>query len=78
MQEDYFDTIEGQRRFNNPKKYWITCKFQSFLWYIGIAWHNTYSNECTKDFNCCEHTIGRFSWLRFKQHIHLNKRIFLK
>ena len=37
---------------------------QSFLWWIGVAWHNTHSNECTKDFNCCNRDLGRKVWLR--------------
>lgn len=65
METDYRKSKEGQRRFNNPKTYWITWKFQSLLWWIGIAWHNPYSDECTKDFNCCEPSIGRRAWLRF-------------
>jgi hypothetical protein len=62
---DYRQTKEGQRRFKTKKTYWMTNKLQSFLWWIGVAWHNTYSNECTKDFNCCE-PIGRWAWIRFK------------
>lgn len=65
--EDYRKTKEGQRRFNNPIIYRITNIWQSFLWYIGIAWHNSYSNECTKDFNCCTIGIGRKVWLRIKK-----------
>ena len=65
MKTDYRTSKEGQRRFKNKKTYWLTWKLQSFLWKIGIAWHNPYSDECTKDFNCCEPSIGRFAWLRF-------------
>ena len=65
MKTDYRKSKEGQRRFNNPIIYWITWKFQSLLWWVGIAWHNPYSDECTKDFNCCEPSIGRRAWLRF-------------
>lgn len=65
--EDYRNTIEGQRRFKYPKLYWLTCMFQASLWFLGIAWHNRYSDECTRDFNCCESSLGRFAWIRFKQ-----------
>jgi hypothetical protein len=48
MKTDYRKSKEGQRRFNNPIIYWVTWKFQSLLWWVGIAWHNPYSDECTK------------------------------
>lgn len=64
--ENERETKEGKRRFNNPAIYWLTWKWQGLLWWIGVAWHNSYSNECTKDFNCCN-DIGRKKWLVFKQ-----------
>lgn len=68
MKTDYRKSKEGERRFNNPKIYWITRKLQSLLWYFGVALHNFYSDECTKDFNCCESSIGRYAWLRINSH----------
>jgi len=43
----------------------ISELWQLFLWYIGIAWHNTKKNECTPDFNCCN-KIGRFAFIRIE------------
>ena len=58
--------METKQKQLKPIKYWITWKIQDFLWFFGIAWHNIYFNECTKDFNCCCEKIGRFSWIKFK------------
>lgn len=44
----------------------LSIILQSFLWYIGIAWHNSYRNECTPDFNCCVNT-GRKKFIQFKE-----------
>ena len=63
MKYNYLETKEGKRRFNNPRIYYLTYLVQKFLYFIGIAWHNSYSNECTIDFNCCNN-IGRFKWLQ--------------
>lgn len=64
MRFDYRKTKEGTRRFNNPNIYRATFYWQKILHFLGVAWHNSYSNECTSDFNCCEPSIGRKSWLR--------------
>ena len=40
----------------------LSVYWQLFLWYFGIAWHNSIRNECTPDFNCCAH-CGRKKWL---------------
>jgi len=53
MRIDYRKTKAGQRRFKYPRIYRLTCLFQTILWRVGIAWHNSFSDECTKDFNCC-------------------------
>jgi hypothetical protein len=62
---NYLESKEGKRRFNNKNLYYITYMFQNVLHFIGIAWHNSYSNECTKDFNCCT-DIGKFAWLKIR------------
>lgn len=62
MKNDYRYTKEGKRRFKHRYIYLFTWKLQNILWLIGIAWHNTYSNECTCDFNCCNNDLGRFKW----------------
>lgn len=46
--------------------YRLTVVWQSALWLIGIAWHNRYEDECTRDFNCCN-KIGRKSWWRINK-----------
>lgn len=46
--------------------YSATVYVQRALWFIGIAWHNSFAGECTPDFNCCETGIGRRSWIRIK------------
>lgn len=50
---DYRKTKEGRRRFKYKRIYRLTVWLQWFLWKIGIPWHNTFSDECTPDFNCC-------------------------
>ena len=67
MKYDYTKTREGLRRFANPKIYRITFRWQQFLHFIGVAWHNTYSGECTSDFNCCVPDIGRKSWVNIPE-----------
>lgn len=52
--EDYRYTLAGLRRFNNPDVYRKTVEFQKFLKEHGVAWHNSFANECTIDFCCCE------------------------
>jgi len=47
-------------------KYKITFWFQNFLSFIGIAWHNSYIDECNHDFGCCENSLGKY-WLRIKR-----------
>jgi hypothetical protein len=64
MRYDYVKTKIGLRKLNNPKKYLVTYFWQCFLHFIGIAWHNSYSDECTTDFNCCNTDIGKKAWLR--------------
>jgi hypothetical protein len=66
MKYDYRKTTQGIRRFKYPIIYKITNRWQYFLYFIGIAWHNSFSGECTSDFNCCA-DIGRWAWLRFKR-----------
>lgn len=53
MDFDYRFTLSGIRRFNSPDVYIKTVEFQNFLKENGIAWHNSFSNECTSDFSCC-------------------------
>ena len=67
MQYDYRKTKEGIRRFKHSIIYCITLGWQYFLYLIGIAWHNSYSGECTPDFNCCEPNIGRWCWLNMRK-----------
>jgi hypothetical protein len=43
----------------------LTLYIQGLLWFIGIAIHNHYRNECTKDFNCCG-TCGRKAFIKIK------------
>ena len=51
---DIRDTESFKRCIENPEVYRESIKFQNFLAQHGIAWHNTFSNECTEDFSCCE------------------------
>ena len=51
--EDYRETTEGKRRFDNPELYEKTLAFQTQMAENGIAWHNHFSDECTIDFCCC-------------------------
>lgn len=53
MGYNYLETEEGKRRFENPKVYDLTLKFQEDLKKHGVAWHNVFSDECTQDFSCC-------------------------
>jgi hypothetical protein len=61
---DYRTTKYGKRIVSHPYVYLATFIWQTLLWYIGIPWHNTFSDECTPDFNCCtkndsfNHTAG--------------------
>jgi len=64
---DYRKIKEGKRRFNNKLIYSITHFIQNILHFFGIAWHNTYSGECTKDFNCCNKDIGRPAYFRISK-----------
>jgi hypothetical protein len=43
----------------------FSCRIQSFLGMLGIAIHNPFRNECTKDFSCCTN-IGKY-WLRINE-----------
>lgn len=43
----------------------FSCYVQNFLATLGIAIHNPFRNECTKDFGCCTN-IGKY-WLRINQ-----------
>lgn len=54
MEKDYRKTKAGERRFNNPKIYRESRRFQQILAENGIAWHNVFADECTADFSCCE------------------------
>jgi len=47
--------------------YSATKLFQKILHFIGIAWHDTLFDECTKDFNCCCLGIGRFHFNKSKR-----------
>ena len=67
MKYNYPETKAGRRRFGNSKTYRLTHWLQYTLWFIGIAWHNIYSNECTKDFNCCNDDLGRIVFLRIPE-----------
>jgi hypothetical protein len=51
--DDYRDTVEGKRSFENKGIYKLTFNFQQKMAKLGVAWHNHFSNECTDDFNCC-------------------------
>lgn len=53
MRPDYRFTIEHKRAAWYPAIYRLTCWAQTILWKLGVAWHNSFSNECTPDFNCC-------------------------
>lgn len=53
-----------KRCIEHKKIYKVTVWWQGFLHFFGIAWHNSFSDECTKDFNCCEPDIGSYAWLR--------------
>lgn len=56
MKFDYTKTPAGIRRFKYPRTYKLTVRLQTALWKAGIPWHNTFSDECTPDFNCCVKT----------------------
>ncbi len=64
MMFDYRKTSAGKRRFSNPRLYRLTYRFQNLLWKAGFAIHNPFSDECTRDFNCCNEGLGRFAFLR--------------
>ena len=64
MDYDYRMEDAGKRRFGYPRIYRITLWWQRLLHFVGIAWHNTFSDECTSDFNCCVEDIGRSAWCR--------------
>lgn len=53
MKVDYRKTKHGVRRFSNPIVYRATVHIQNLLYSLGVKWHNTYSDECVKDFSCC-------------------------
>lgn len=67
MKYDYRKSKQGKSRFKYKKIYLITNFIQRILHFIGIAWHNNYFGECTKDFNCCNDDIGKWCWLRLKK-----------
>ena len=71
---NYFKSKAGKRRFNNPKVYEESLKFQILLQNNGIAWHNPFSDECTNDFGCCEN-IGDYN-TRIPCHNTWIKRLF--
>lgn len=52
-ENDYRNSLEGIRRFNNPELYQKTVEMQKEFQKNGIAWHNPFSDECTDDFCCC-------------------------
>jgi len=52
-ENDVRETKEHKWCVENPELYEMTVVFQKLLHEQGIAWHNTFSNECTPDFNCC-------------------------
>jgi hypothetical protein len=52
---------------SHPVKYRLSVWLQSILWFIGIARHNHYGNECTPDFNCCNKGLGRWCWWRIPE-----------
>lgn len=54
MIEDYRNSIEGKRRFENSEIYGLTLQFQDNLRKLGVAWHNVFADECTIDFCCCQ------------------------
>lgn len=54
MKYNYLETEEGVRRFKEKEIYSLTLEFQEKLKEHGVAWHNTFSDECTVDFCCCE------------------------
>lgn len=41
----------------------ITVWLQGLLWFLGVAIHNAYRDECTPDFNCCC-KVGRRCFIR--------------
>lgn len=53
MTYNYLESEEFKRRFENKEAYELSLKFQSDMANLGIAWHNTFSDECTVDFSCC-------------------------
>lgn len=55
--------------------YRVTVKFQKLLHLMGFAWHNLLFNECTPDFNCCCHGIGRFHFNKSRDYYRSKKRI---
>ena len=52
--KDYRKSNPGIRRFSDKETYAKSLEFQYFLKTKGIAWHNTFADECTIDFCCCE------------------------
>lgn len=53
MKRDCRFSIQFKRSAWYPRIYRLTVLFQTILWKCGIPWHNTFSDECTPDFNCC-------------------------
>lgn len=58
---DHFVTAHDLAKPQNFSSQW-----QRILWFFGIAWHNTFQNECTTDFNCCA-KVGRKCWWRISE-----------
>lgn len=53
---DYRETPQGIWVQENPIAYHETMRFQEKLCEHGIAWHNPFADECTRDFGCCVST----------------------
>jgi hypothetical protein len=53
MAKDMRDQDAVRRIENYPIQYRLSIQFQEKMRSLGIAWHNTFSDECTHDFGCC-------------------------
>lgn len=60
---DYRNSKAGARRFKYKRFYRLTVWIQTILWKLGIPWHNSFSGECTPDFNCCTRATLRIQQL---------------
>lgn len=61
---DCRNTKTHKRRMKYPRVSSFMYWWQRFLYFrLGIAWHNSWSGECTHNFSCCAE-FGNNIWWR--------------